>query len=273
MVRFSHIVVSILNVLALLWSIFIIFVYSSIVNDGPIECNTFDPIQNLLYGVFLFSLSLVALIGAIRANRRLLLVYVGVLFVWFVWLVLSSAFLLVVSKVSDAKAVKDHREYQLNEYPGWLRRYAVDGKRWVPIKRCMVRDQICKSLLFEKDASEDGNLRIGKPSILYSCCQPPLHCGFVNTNDTYWEVPKSGILSEDPDCQSWRNDLDQVCYDCNSCKAGYIRTLKNEWSEDATLKAANSGCMFIGFLIAFWAFRQAPMEDHHHHTANNVSAA
>lgn len=110
-------------------------------------------------------------------------------------------------------------------------------------------------------------------SLQYSCCQPPLHCGFANTNDTYWEVPKSGILSEDPDCQSWRNDLDQVCYDCNSCKAGYIRTLKNEWSEDATLKAANSGCMFIGFLIAFWAFRQAPMEDHHHHTANNVSAA
>lgn len=166
MVRFSHIVVSIVNVLALLWSIFIIFMFSSVVNDGPIECNTFDPIQNLLYGVFLFSLSLVALIGAIRANRQFLLVYVGVLFAWFVWLVLSSAFLLVMSKVSDAKALKDHREYQLNKYPGWLRRYAVDGERWVLIKRCMVRDQICISLLFEKDTSENNNLRIGKPSIL-----------------------------------------------------------------------------------------------------------
>lgn len=111
-------------------------------------------------------------------------------------------------------------------------------------------------------------------SLQYSCCQPPLHCGFVNTNDTYWEIPISGILSEDPDCQSWRNDLNQVCFDCNSCKAGYIRTLKNDWLGNATWYAIYSGFIFIGFWIAFWAFRQAPMEDHHHHhTANNVSAA
>ncbi|KAH7852855.1 hypothetical protein Vadar_030130 [Vaccinium darrowii] len=244
MVRFSRIVVTIINILALLWSIFIIFVSLAVINDGPIECNTFYPIQNLLYGVFLFSLSLVALIGAIRANRRLLMVYAGVLFVWFVWLIGSSAFLFVVSKVCDAKAVKDHKEYKLNEYPGWLRTYAVDGEKWVPIKRCM-----------------------------YSCCQPPLQCGFVSKNDTSWEIPRSGILSGDTDCQSWKNDLDQACYDCNSCKAGYIRTLKDSWFNNALSNAFSSVFIFIGFWIAFWAFRQAPRADHQQHTSNTASVA
>ncbi|KAH7850784.1 hypothetical protein Vadar_003000 [Vaccinium darrowii] len=242
MARFSHIVVSIINILALLLSIFTISVSVSLIRNGPTKCNDPNPIKYLLSGVFLFCLSLVALIGAIRANRRLLSVYAGALFLWFLWLIGSSAFLLVLSNVSDAKADKDHKEYKLSEYPGWLRRYVVGGERWVPIKRCM------------------------------SCCQPPSQCGFISKNDTSWEVPKSGILSGDPDCQSWSNNLDQVCYDCNSCKAGYLRTLKDSWLNEARFDLLYCVAIFVGFWIAFWAFRQAPREDNFHQLTGNIAS-
>ncbi|GMP28509.1 hypothetical protein CsSME_00004021 [Camellia sinensis var. sinensis] len=243
MVRFSHIVVVVLNLPSLLWSILIIFLTLSAITQAPEECYSESPVVGLAYGIFLFTLSMVALIGAIRANRCLLSIYVSI-----------------------EKATKDHREYDLNEYPDWLRRFAVEGGRWDVIKKCMVRGQICEKLLLEKDPDENGDLRIKESPILYSCCQPPLYCGFVNMNDTLWEIPKTGLASKDSDCFLWENNLDQVCYDCSSCKAGYIRILKEDWSTEAYFDAIMALFVTIILSIAFCAFRQAPMKNH---TSNN----
>ncbi|CAL5324884.1 hypothetical protein CsSME_00004021 [Camellia sinensis var. sinensis] len=266
MVRFSHIVVVVLNLPSLLWSILIIFLTLSAITQAPEECYSESPVVGLAYGIFLFTLSMVALIGAIRANRCLLSIYVWMLFGWIVSLVCFSILFFILSKVSIEKATKDHREYDLNEYPDWLRRFAVEGGRWDVIKKCMVRGQICEKLLLEKDPDENGDLRIKESPILYSCCQPPLYCGFVNMNDTLWEIPKTGLASKDSDCFLWENNLDQVCYDCSSCKAGYIRILKEDWSTEAYFDAIMALFVTIILSIAFCAFRQAPMKNH---TSNN----
>ncbi|KAH7851323.1 hypothetical protein Vadar_009823 [Vaccinium darrowii] len=130
-------------------------------------------------------------------------------------------------------------------------------------------DQVC----YDCYSCKAGYLRTLKDSWLNeSCCQPPSQCGFISKNDTTWEVPKSGILSGDPDCQSWRNNLDQVCYDCNSCKAGYLRTLKDSWLNEARFGLLFCVVIFVGFWIAFWAFRQAPREDKFHQLSGNIAS-
>ncbi|KAL6994043.1 hypothetical protein U1Q18_012150, partial [Sarracenia purpurea var. burkii] len=164
--RLSHVVVASLNFLSLLWSIFVILVSSLAIAAGSLECQSNQPVPMLLYGIFVLCLSLVALIGGLRANRRLLSIYATGLFVWIVWLLGFSAFLFLVSKASDAKAAKDHKEYQLNEYPAWVRRYAVERKRWDSIKKCMLIGQTCRRLLIDNDSDDYGDLRIRKSPIL-----------------------------------------------------------------------------------------------------------
>lgn len=31
------------------------------------------------------------------------------------------------------------------------------------------------------------------------------------------------------DCQAWSNEITQLCYDCQSCKQGFISTVHHKW--------------------------------------------
>lgn len=79
-------------------------------------------------------------------------------------------------------------------------------------------------------------------------------------NYTSLEVPLSRITSKDSDCASWRNRLDQVCYDCDKWKAAYMEYL--QVVEGASTNAASYLPIIISFVIAFWPFKQASMDVH-----------
>ncbi|KAG5529719.1 hypothetical protein RHGRI_030186 [Rhododendron griersonianum] len=95
------------------------------------------PIEVLVYATITFFLSIVAIAGAAHANRRLLGIYAWGLFGCIVLLLGFSAFMFVLSKVSTAQTSKHHNDYELNGYPSRLRAYAVDGDRWISVKKCM----------------------------------------------------------------------------------------------------------------------------------------
>ncbi|CAF2050157.1 unnamed protein product, partial [Brassica napus] len=59
------------------------------------------------------------------------------------------------------------------------------------------------------------------------CCKPPTACGYNFVNPTLWQNPTN--MAADADCYLWNNDQSQLCYNCNSCKAGLLGNLRKDW--------------------------------------------
>ncbi|KAL2508561.1 Tetraspanin-3 [Forsythia ovata] len=86
------------------------------------------------------------------------------------------------------------------------------------------------------------------------CCKPPTSCGYVYMNETFWS-PGGGLVGSDPDCARWNNDQEQLCYSCNSCKAGVLASLKKSWRKVSVINIVILILLVILYVIACAAFR------------------
>lgn len=53
-----------------------------------------------------------------------------------------------------------------------------------------------------------------------SCCKPPTACSYAVDATT---------LAQDLDCYRWNNHPNLLCYECDSCKAGVLETMRIDW--------------------------------------------
>ena len=94
---------------------------------------------------------------------------------------------------------------------------------------------------------------------------PPETCNMDALNATFWYRRKNegppletdvlyggmgGILS---DCELWRNDWSIMCYDCRSCKFGFIRSLRRKWWQLGVFLVVISILLLISHLLIFLA--------------------
>lgn len=86
------------------------------------------------------------------------------------------------------------------------------------------------------------------------CCKPPTECGYVYVNETIWN-PGVGTVVSNPDCYSWNNDQGQLCYSCNSCKAGVLASLKKSWRKVSVINIVILIILVIVYVVACAAFR------------------
>jgi hypothetical protein len=92
------------------------------------------------------------------------------------------------------------------------------------------------------------------------CCKPPTSCGFTFVNSTQWTgTPKD---TSNPDCTTWSNDASTLCYNCQSCKAGFVATLKRDWKRIAILNIIFLVFIVIVYSVGCCAFRNN-RRDHH----------
>ena len=91
------------------------------------------------------------------------------------------------------------------------------------------------------------------------CCKPPTLCGYTFVNPTYWISPIS--MAADKDCIQWSNDQTQLCYNCNSCKAGLLAELRKEWRRDNVILIITLIALVIVYVIGCFAFRNAKTEE------------
>ena len=86
------------------------------------------------------------------------------------------------------------------------------------------------------------------------CCKPPTVCGYVYVNETAWDVG-GGVVGGEPDCGRWSNDQDQLCYACDSCKAGVLANLKKSWRKVSVVNIIVLIVLVISYVIGYATFR------------------
>jgi hypothetical protein len=85
------------------------------------------------------------------------------------------------------------------------------------------------------------------------CCKPPSSCNFLYVSGPNWtKVPTN---SSDPDCNTWVDDGTQLCYNCQSCKAGAVATLKRDWKRVAVVCIVFLVFIVIVYSLGCCAFR------------------
>ncbi|VVA99647.1 unnamed protein product [Arabis nemorensis] len=68
-------------------------------------------------------------------------------------------------------------------------------------------------------------------------------------------------MAADADCYLWSNDQSQLCYNCNSCKAGLLGNLRKDWRKANLILIITVVVLIWVYVIACSAFRNAQTED------------
>lgn len=90
------------------------------------------------------------------------------------------------------------------------------------------------------------------------CCKPPSVCGHVYVSPTVWTSPARPAA--DPDCGLWSNDPAQLCYECESCRAGLLAALRSQWHRaNIALVVATVALVFL-YLVGCSAYKNAQAE-------------
>lgn len=87
------------------------------------------------------------------------------------------------------------------------------------------------------------------------CCKPPTECQFTYINETEWDRSVAGTTVSDRDCELWNNDQAQLCYSCDSCKAGVLASIKKSWRKVSVINIVVLVILVIFYVIGCAAFR------------------
>lgn len=63
------------------------------------------------------------------------------------------------------------------------------------------------------------------------------------------------MASTNSDCTMWSNDQGQLCYACNSCKAGVLASLKKSWRKVSVINIVILIILVIVYVVALAAYR------------------
>ncbi|GLJ32091.1 hypothetical protein SUGI_0646130 [Cryptomeria japonica] len=259
MPRISNSLVGILNFLVFLLSIPILGSGIWLATRHGTDCERFLQGPVIIIGVFIMLISLAGFVGACFRVSWLLWIYLFVTFLLIILLFCFTIFAFVVTNKGAGQLASDkgYKEYRLGDYSHWLQDRVQNGDNWRKIKSCIRDTKVCKSLSqdYVYNVATEFYLRNLSP-IQAGCCKPPSSCGYVYRNATYWDwVPPSPTATSDSDCASWSNDQDQLCYNCNSCRAGVLASVKHDWRKVAALNIILLIFLIVVYSLGCCAFR------------------
>lgn len=170
----SSAIVTILNVLTMIFSLFVIGYSLWLYTHDSSLCQRVLRKPLLYVGLALF---VVSLIGVIASSCRVsIFMYLYVIFMYLLILALIAltVFMIIVTNRGVGKRIsgKGYKEYRLGDYSNWLQNHVVNGKHWGSIKSCLVEAHVCSVLsgrvinAVEFDEHHLSSLRVG---ITFSC--------------------------------------------------------------------------------------------------------
>ncbi|GJM90626.1 hypothetical protein PR202_ga06926 [Eleusine coracana subsp. coracana] len=212
-----------------------------------------------ILGGLLLLAALAGFVGAYWNRRRLLAFYLCAMAVLIVLLIVLLVWAFAVTRGSGGYAVvgRNYDDYRLDGFSMWLRGYVSDDPdRWEKIKACLAGSNTCKKLAQERAFTNADRFFQSHLSPLQSgCCKPPSVCGFGYVSPTVWTNPSHPAA--DPDCGLWSNDPARLCYECESCKAGLLEALRDQWHKvNIALIVATISLVFL-YLVGCSAYKNA----------------
>jgi energy-coupling factor transporter transmembrane protein EcfT len=260
MFRLSNNLIGILNVLTFILSIPILWAGVWLSNKGVTECEKFLDKPVIILGVFLMVISLAGLIGACCRVSWLLWTYLLVMFLLIVILFCFTIFAFVVTNKGAGEVVSDrgYKEYRLGDYSNWLQKRVNSTKNWKKIRSCLVDSKVC-STFANKYVDFDVNqfYKQHLSSVQSGCCKPSNDCQFTYVSPIIWTTTNTTVAQTNPDCSTWSNDPNTLCYNCQACKAGLLDQLKRDWKKVAIVNIVFLIVLIIVYSIGCCAFRNS----------------
>ncbi|XP_021734068.1 tetraspanin-6-like isoform X1 [Chenopodium quinoa] len=222
--RLSNTVIGFLNLFTLLASIPIIGAGLYMAKDST-TCENFLQTPLLVVGFIVLIISLAGFIGACFHVAWALWVYLVVMLLLIIVLMVITVFGFVVTSQGGGTQIpgRVYREYHLQDYSPWLRARVKDPKYWNNIRGCIFGSKTCAKVATWTPVDY---LRNDMTPVQSGCCKPPTSC-------TYGQDPV--MMVQDPDCYKWSNDPNLLCYECDSCKAGVLESIRRDWHKLSVL--------------------------------------
>ncbi|KAH7301300.1 hypothetical protein KP509_23G019300 [Ceratopteris richardii] len=216
------------------------------------DCIKFLEIPILFIGFGLVLVSIFGFIWAKNCKADLVRLYLFAVLLLLLLLLAFTLFTFVVTHDSGGHAVPaaTYLEYNLAEYSTWFQDQVKDSLRWSILKSCIKDQHPCTGLNKLYSTALEFDDAYLTP-IQSGCCKPPSACGFTFVKPTQWiTATRSGASS---DCGLWSNGSG-MCYDCNTCKAGLLETVRQDWNNAADVCLAVFILLFVVYLVSLFAF-------------------
>uniref|UniRef100_A0A5B7AIZ0 Putative tetraspanin-3 n=1 Tax=Davidia involucrata TaxID=16924 RepID=A0A5B7AIZ0_DAVIN len=258
--RTSNHLIGLLNFLTFLLSIPILgggIWLSSRANNT--DCMKFLQWPLIIIGVSIMVISLAGFAGACYRNTFLMYLYLWAMFFIIAALIGFVIFAYVVTDKGSGRSVPNlaYKEYRLQDYSGWLEERVADDSNWRKISSCTRDSKVCAKMgraFGGVPETVDLFSRRKLNPVESGCCKPPTECGYVYMNETVWNSG-GGVVGSNPDCGRWNNDQEQLCYGCDSCKAGVLASLKKSWRKVSVINIVVVIILVISYMVAIAAFR------------------
>ncbi|XP_010537416.1 PREDICTED: tetraspanin-11 [Tarenaya hassleriana] len=237
MFRVSNFLVGLANALVMLVGASAIGFSLYLFLHGNTNCENALKTPLLVTGTVLFVISLMGIIGSCFKSNFVLVLYLTVLFISIVSLIGFSVFAFLVTNEGAGHVVsgRGYKEYRTGDFSNWLRNHFVDGKRWDGVRACLVQARVCSGLGGRVGQIADAFYHKNLSPIQSGCCKPPSECDFEFKNATWWEPRKgsaggqNATAAAEGDCDAWSNAQTELCFGCNSCKAGVLENIRQKW--------------------------------------------
>ncbi|KAH6790726.1 Tetraspanin family protein [Perilla frutescens var. frutescens] len=256
----SNNVIGAINFVAMLLSIPVIGAGIWLATEPDNSCVKILQWPVIIVGVLILVVALAGFVGGFWRIPWLLIFYLVAMLVLIILLACLVVFIYMVSSRGGGHPVpsRTYLEYNLDGFSGWLRRRVRSTYKWDRIRSCLSSSNMCAELNQSYRAAQDFfNARI--TPLQSGCCKPPTECGYTFVNPTYWISPINNAA--DMDCLQWSNEQTQLCYSCDSCKAGLLANIKREWIKADIILIFALVALIVVYLMGCCAFRNAKTED------------
>ncbi|KAJ6691605.1 TETRASPANIN-8-RELATED [Salix purpurea] len=257
--RTSNHLIGVLNFLTFLLSIPILgggIWLSSRANNT--DCLKFLQWPLIIIGISIMVVSLAGFAGACYRNTFLMWVYLFVMFFIIAALLGFIIFAYVVTDKGSGRPFlnRAYSDYYLQDYSGWLKDRVASDSYWQKISSCIRDSKVCGKMGKSSSGvpeSADTFYRRKLSPIESGCCKPPTECGYTYINETFWTSTGGVVYSTD--CNTWNTDQGQLCYSCNSCKAGVLANIRKSWRKVSVINIVILIILVIAYVIGCAAFR------------------
>ncbi|XP_074366541.1 tetraspanin-3 [Apium graveolens] len=223
------------------------------------DCLKFLQWPLIVIGVSIMVVSLAGFAGACYRNTFLMYLYLWTMFLIIATLIGFIIFAYAVTDKGSGRAVLNrvYPDYYLEDYDGWLKERVASESYWGKISSCIRDSKVCGKMgRYVGGVPESSDMfALRKLSPIQSgCCKPPTECGYVYNNETVWTAG-GGLVGNSLDCLKWINDQSQLCYSCDSCKAGVLASVKKSWRKVSVINIVVLIILVIAYVVACAAFR------------------